>query len=43
MDFSLNPKFGELEPFGREGTLFEVIFAPTQYKNCWQGKIIIET
>ena len=41
MDLSLAPKAGELEPYGREGTPFEVTFAPTQYKNSWHGKIII--
>lgn len=41
MEFSLKPKSGDLEPYGREGTLFEVTFAPTQYKNCWNGKIVI--
>ena len=43
MEFSLKPKTGDLEPYGREGTQFEVTFAPTQYKNSWNGKIIIET
>lgn len=43
MEFSLKPKTGDLEPYGREGTQFEVTFAPTQYKNSWSGKIVIET
>ena len=43
MEFSISPKAGDLEPYGREGTLFEVTFSPTEYKNSWQGKIVIET
>lgn len=43
MEFSIFPKSGDLEPYGREGSQFEVTFAPTQYRNSWHGKIIIET
>jgi hypothetical protein len=41
VDFSVNPKNGELEPYGREGTSIEVVFCPTQYKKSWSGKLII--
>lgn len=43
IDFSVNPKVGELEPYGREGTPIEVIFCPTQYRKSWSGKLVIET
>lgn len=43
MEFSISPKTGDLQPFGRQGTQFQVTFAPTQYKNSWHGKIIIQT
>lgn len=43
IDFTVNPKFGDLEPYGREGTPIEVIFCPTQYKKSWVGKLVIET
>ena len=43
VDFSVRPRNGELEPYGREGTAIEVFFCPTQYKKSWIGKLIIET
>ena len=41
IDFTVNPKVGELEPYGREGTPIEVVFCPTQYKKGWVGKLVI--
>ncbi len=41
IDFTVNPKAGELEPYGREGTPIEVVFCPTQYKKSWSGRLII--
>lgn len=43
IDFRVIPEQGELEPYGREGTAIEVIFCPTQYRQSWLGRLIIET
>jgi hypothetical protein len=43
IEFTVSPKHGELEPYGREGTPIEVVFCPTQYKKSWTGRLVIET
>lgn len=42
-EFSIMPKTGELEPFGREGRTFVVSFTPIDYGKIRKGKLIIET
>ena len=40
-ELNVSPKAGELEPFGRDGTAFDISFAPTIYKKEWKGKLVI--
>ena len=42
-EFSVSPSSGLLEPYGSEGSIFVVSFAPTVYGKFYQGKLIIET
>lgn len=42
-EFSVYPKSGLLEPFGKEGTNFIVSFTPTEYGKNKTGKLIIQT
>ena len=42
-DFSVSPKEGELEPFGREPRIFTVSFSPLEYGKSSSAKLIIET
>jgi hypothetical protein len=42
-EFSIYPKSGVLEPFGKEGTNFIVSFTPTEYGKNKIGKLIIQT
>lgn len=40
-EFSIIPKQGDLEPYGREGTIFIVSFTPVEYGKIRKGKLII--
>lgn len=40
-EFSVIPKQGDLEPYGREGTIFIVSFTPIEYGKIRKGKLII--
>jgi hypothetical protein len=42
-EFSVMPKSGELEPYGREGKNFIISFTPIEYGKMKRGKLIIET
>ncbi|CAD8092149.1 unnamed protein product [Paramecium primaurelia] len=42
-EFSVTPKYGELQPNGREGTQFIITFTPLEYGQIRSGKLIIET
>ena len=42
-EFSVHPKAGILEPYGKEGTNFIVSFTPTEYGKQKKGKLIILT
>ena len=42
-EFSIYPKSGVLEPFGKDGTNFIVSFTPTEYGKNKTGKLIIQT
>jgi hypothetical protein len=42
-EFSVYPKSGVLEPFGKDGTNFIVSFTPTEYGKNKTGKLIIQT
>lgn len=42
-EFSVYPKKGVLEPFGKDGTNFIVSFTPTEYGKNKTGKLIIQT
>jgi len=42
-EFSVYPKTGVLEPFGKDGTNFIVSFTPTEYGKHKIGKLIIQT
>lgn len=42
-EFSVMPRTGELEPYGREGKNFIVSFTPVEYGKMKQGKLIIQT
>ena len=42
-EFTVSPKSGSLEPFGREGTQFVISFTPLEYGQIKQGKLVIET
>ncbi len=40
-EFTIMPKSGELEPFGREGKNFIISFTPIEYGKTKKGKLII--
>lgn len=42
-EFSVYPKSGQLEPYGKEGTNFIVSFTPTEYGKAKTGKLVIQT
>ena len=42
-EFSVFPKSGDLEPYGREGTNFVVSFKPTEYGKTQIGRLHITT
>lgn len=42
-EFSVIPKQGDLEPYGREGTIFIISFTPIEYGKIRKGKLIIQT
>jgi hypothetical protein len=42
-EFSVIPKVGDLEPYGREGTTFIISFTPIEYGKIRKGKLIIQT
>eukprot|EP00826_Nyctotherus_ovalis_P038520 TRINITY_DN3612_c0_g1_i6.p1 TRINITY_DN3612_c0_g1~~TRINITY_DN3612_c0_g1_i6.p1 ORF type:complete len:1173 (+),score=401.21 TRINITY_DN3612_c0_g1_i6:253-3771(+) len=42
-EFSVYPKTGVLEPFGKDGTNFIVSFTPTEYGKHKIGKLLIQT
>jgi hypothetical protein len=42
-EFSVMPKQGDLEPYGREGTTFIISFTPVEYGKIRKGKLIIQT
>ncbi|EGR28301.1 hypothetical protein IMG5_179020 [Ichthyophthirius multifiliis] len=42
-EFSVSPISGILEPYGREGTTFNICFQPIQYGQNKNAKLIIET
>ncbi|CAD8106047.1 unnamed protein product [Paramecium primaurelia] len=42
-EFSIIPKVGDLEPYGREGTTFVISFTPIEYGKIRKGKLIIQT
>lgn len=42
-EFSVMPRTGDLEPYGREGKNFIVSFTPVEYGKMKQGKLIIQT
>lgn len=42
-EFTVMPKAGNLESYGREGTTFVVSFTPMEYGKTRQGKLIIQT
>lgn len=42
-EFSVLPKSGELEPFGREGKNFIISFTPLEYGKFKKGKLVITT
>ena len=42
-EFSIMPKSGDLEPYGREGKNFIISFTPVEYGKTKEGKLIIET
>jgi len=42
-EFSVFPKSGVLEPFGKDGTNFIVSFTPTEYGKNKTGKLVIQT
>lgn len=41
-EFTVMPKEGELEPYGREGT-FIISFTPIEYGKTRRGKLIVQT
>jgi hypothetical protein len=42
-EFSVHPKTGLLEPYGKDGTNFIVSFTPTEYGKAKIGKMVIQT
>ncbi|CAD8117028.1 unnamed protein product [Paramecium sonneborni] len=42
-EFSVIPKIGDLEPYGREGTTFVISFTPIEYGKIRKGKLVIQT
>jgi hypothetical protein len=40
-EFTVYPKSGQLEPYGKEGTNFIVSFTPTEYGKAKTGKLVI--
>ena len=42
-EFSIMPRTGELEPYGREGKNFIISFTPVEYGKMKQGKLVIQT
>ncbi|EGR27619.1 hypothetical protein IMG5_193180 [Ichthyophthirius multifiliis] len=42
-EFTVRPKEGELESYGREGTNFVITYTPIEYGKQSNGKLIIET
>lgn len=42
-EFSVIPKIGDLEPYGREGTTFIISFTPVEYGKIRKGKLVIQT
>ena len=42
-EFSVYPKSGVLDPFGKDGTNFIVSFTPTEYGKNKTGKLVIQT
>jgi hypothetical protein len=42
-EFTVFPKTGTLEPYGKEGTNFIVSFTPTEYGKPKIGKLVIQT
>lgn len=42
-EFTVYPKSGQLEPYGKEGTNFIVSFTPTEYGKAKTGKLVIQT
>ncbi|KAL4498636.1 hypothetical protein ABPG72_019754 [Tetrahymena utriculariae] len=42
-EFTVMPRSGNLESYGREGTTFIVSFTPIEYGKTRQGKLIIQT
>lgn len=42
-EFSVIPKEGTLEPYGKEGSTFIISFTPVEYGKNKYGKLIIET
>jgi hypothetical protein len=42
-EFTVYPKSGQLEPYGKEGTNFIVSFTPTEYGKAKTGRLVIQT
>lgn len=42
-EFTVYPKQGQLEPYGKDGTNFIVSFTPTEYGKAKTGRLVIQT
>lgn len=42
-EFTVYPKNGQLEPYGKDGTNFIVSFTPTEYGKAKTGRLVIQT
>ena len=42
-EFTVYPKSGQLEPYGKDGTKFIVSFTPTEYGKAKMGRLVIQT